>query len=401
MRSFFAPLFALIQSLFLAVYSRSGSHKKVHNSAQMIRKLLNPAGTPIALLLRARAAPNQRLVHAFGITSTFVSADPEIHRDFVATARKVISRLSVKGEGWKMFSQAAEDAVTRLLQNEQVEYDVFMQCVTFMIVLIALFDVDPDLLHLDDLVFVTSKINMRWADSKKNDITSLAQDDSLDKMRCYLERWIDQDQHPNPLNLILPAYETMWRVVAVTVAHVHCYGDNNLREVVLKFADRPTEEQFESLGEEGMSPSMKGIVTEVLRLHPPTKRIAREIQIPWWKRAFVPSLEIADVQAAHLSPIYGENTAAFEPTRFHSSRSSEQPTLFSFGYGKLSCPAASWAPMGAALIVGKVMQGMDRGRYGLAVGPRIGDRSGWNGWSIKKMKKPAGHELDPEVERRT
>ena len=375
-------LFVLLLCLIHSILPRL-RRKRVYNSAPGLRSLLKPANTSLAFLLRARAIPNQRLVRAFGISSTFVSDDPDVHHIFVSKAKDILNGLSAKGEGWHALVHATEDAISRLLPETQVDYDTFVQCVTFTIVLVALLDVDPELLYRDDLIFVTNAINRRWTDSKKGNMAILNQDDSLDKLRQCLNLWIgDRDRYPNPLNFILPAYETMWRVVAVTVAHLYCHGDDNLRDVVLRFADRPTEEQFRSFGKEGLEPSMKNIVTEALRLHPPTKRISRAALVPWWKRYFVPSLEIADVEAVHLSSVYGNGTAEFEPMRFHPSRTPEQPELFAFGYGRLSCPAASWAPMAASLIVAKVVEHMSGGGHMLTVGPRIGDRSGWDGWRI-------------------
>ena len=378
--SFLVSLFAFLLCLISIVLPRL-RRKRVHNSAPALRNLLKPANASLPYLLKTRAIPNQRLVHAFGISSTFVSDDPGVHHVFVNTARDILSGLSANGARWRTFLHATEDAVSRLLpENDQMNYDTFIQCVTLAIILVALLGVDPELLHQDELIFVTRTINRRWVDSKKGNKNILNQDDSLEKLRQRLDRWIG-DQYPNPLNLILPAYETMWRVVAVTVAHLYCYGGDNLLDIVLRFADCPSEEQFRSSGKEKMEPSMKNIVTEALRLHPPTKRIARAAVVPWWKKYFVPSLEIADVEAVHLSPVYGSGTANFEPMRFHPSRMSEQPELFAFGYGRLSCPAASWAPMAASLVVAKVVQSMREG-YMLTVGPRIGDRSGWEGWRI-------------------
>ncbi|KAL4071457.1 hypothetical protein V8B97DRAFT_1963573 [Scleroderma yunnanense] len=337
-------LFAILYLLYTVLPRLR--HKRVHNSAPALRSLLKPGNVSLAYLLEARAIPNQRLIRAFGITSTFVSGDPEVHHIFVNRAKDILGGLSTKGQGWRALLQATEDAVSRLLPAKEMDYDTFMQCMTFTIILVALLNVDPESLHSDDLVFVTSTINRRWTDSKKVKTTALTQDGSLNKVQHHLERWIsDHDRYPNPLNFILPAYETMWRVVAVTVAHLYCHGDDSMRNIVLRFADCPTEEQFRSFGEENMEPSMKNIITEALRLHPPTKRIVRAALVPWWKKMFVPSLEVADVEAVHLSSTYGDGPTYFDPMRFHPSRVSEQPELFAFGYGRLSCPAASWAPM--------------------------------------------------------
>lgn len=389
----------LLCVVYAFIFSRQ--RKKVHRSATGIRDLLRPANMTMESLLRARAMPNQRLVKAFGITSTFVSADPETHRNFVGKAKDLIAGLSAKGERWNGLSQATEKAVSRLLPESDIDYDTFMQCITLTVVLFALFLVAPESPQPDDLIFATHTINKRWTDSKTKP-GALEEDNSLACLVALLEQWIghtdqtgDLSLVENPLNLILPAYETMWRVVAVTVAHVYCHDDDSLHDVVLQFAEKPTDEQYRlplsRSNDEKQKVSMKHIVMEALRLHPPTKHIARASTVSWWRRAllFSPELEIADVKSVHLSAAYGADPRRFDPMRFHPSRvcGEGKQELYAFGYGRLSCPAAMWAPMGAALIAAKVIEQMDAMGYKLTVGPRIGDRSGWDGWVVRVAER--------------
>ncbi|KAI6116165.1 hypothetical protein F5141DRAFT_1101517 [Pisolithus sp. B1] len=378
-------LTSFLAVLFLVAYAVHSTvrRKRVYSSSSGIKRLLKPADASLVDLLHQRAIPNQRLVHAFGITNTFVSGDAKVHRDFLNKAKFIISELSTKGEGWRMLGQTVDGAIARLLPVDELHYATFIQCLTLRIILVALFKADPESLHAKDLYFVTDMINRRWAYSKDADRTALNQDDSLSEANACLDRWVrDRDGYPNPLDLIIPTYETMWRVVAVTVAHVCCHDGDNLLDIVFRFADHPTEEQFQFFREESMEPSMKMIIMETLRLHPPTKRISRVGANLGWKRFFKPTLEVADIQAVHQSPQYGHNPAKFDPMRFHPSRGLEQPELFPFGYGRLSCPAALWAPVGAALIVAKVAQQLKGGTYRLIAGPRIGDREGWGGWEV-------------------
>lgn len=379
--SFFAVSFVS----FLVAYAVHSTvrRKRVYRSSSGIKRLLKPADASLVDLLHQRAIPNQRLVRAFGITNTFVSGDAKVHRDFLNKAKVIISELSTKGEGWRMLGQTVDGAIARLLPVDKVHYATFIQCLTLRIILVALFKADPESLHAKDLYLVTDMINRRWAYSKDADRTALDRDNSLSEANACLDRWVrDRDGYPNPLDLIIPTYETMWRVVAVTVAHVCCHDGDNLLDIVFRFADHPTEEQFQFFREESMEPSMKMIIMETLRLHPPTKRISRVGANLGWKRFFKPTLEVADIQAVHQSPQYGHNPAKFDPMRFHPSRGLEQPELFPFGYGRLSCPAALWAPVGAALIVAKVAQQLKGGKYGLIAGPRIGDREGWERWEV-------------------
>lgn len=366
--------------------------------ATQIRQLLHPPHVSLGDLLLARATPNQRLVHAFGLTNTFVSGDTKVHRTFTTRAKALITTAGDKEHAWRAVALSAEATTHQFLpaQHNVVAFATLIQCITFAVVLSALFDIDPDTLRYDDVVYVTHIINQRWKDSKVKSAAEMRQDDSLRSLIDHIDRWIvDHDRHPNPLNFILPAYETMWRVVAVTVAYVYCCRDNTLHEVVLAFGRDPTEERFLAFGEgDGRQPSMQSIILEVLRLHPPTRHIVRSSTQPrsasWWRMPLVtpgPAMEIADVEGVHLSEEYGENTSEFDPMRFHPSRMRERPELFSFGYGRLKCVAAAWAPMAAAVIAATIVSQIEEAGCTVSIGPKIGGRSGWEGWEVGKEVK--------------
>ncbi|KAH0826554.1 cytochrome P450 [Lanmaoa asiatica] len=363
---------------------------RTYKRAAQIRALLNPSDVSLGTILLARAAPNQRLVHAFGLTSTFVSADTKVHKTFTTRAKALIAGAD-KDHAWRAVALSAEATAHQFLPVQQnVEFSTLIQCITFAVVLSILFNTDLDALRYDDVVYVTNIINQRWTDSKIKDAVAMRQDDSLCRMIAHIDRWIvDRDQYPNPLNFILPAYETMWRVVAVTVAYVYRCRDNALHDVVIGFGRDPTEERFQAFGENSQQPSMQAIILEVLRLHPPTRHIARASTEPgsWWHAFVAPVVEIADIEAVHLSDDYGENTSEFDPMRFHPSRMSGQPELYSFGYGKLRCIAAAWAPMAAAVIAAKLIAQIEEARCKVRIGRKIGGRSGWDGWVVGKETK--------------
>ncbi|KAF8438170.1 hypothetical protein L210DRAFT_3613064 [Boletus edulis BED1] len=354
-----------------------------------IRTFLNPPDLSLPSLLLSRAQPNERLVHAFGLTSTFVSNDPKIHRAFTTRAKALIAGAG--SDRWRGVASSAEVAVHHLLPVQRTtEFATFVQCITLAVVLCTLFDTDLDALQYDDLVYVTNVINQRWKDSKIKDAAAMRQDDSLSKITVHIDKWImDRRQHPNPLNFILPAYETMWRVVAVTVAYIYRHCDNTLHDVAITFASDPTEAHFQAFGDNGLQPSMQAIVLEVLRLHPPTRHIARAPVASgssWWHTLVGPAVERADIEAVHLSDAYGENPSAFEPMRFHPTRVpvGGRAELYAFGYGRLRCVAAAWAPMAAAVIAAKVVAQIKDAGCVVTVGDKIGGRSGWDGWTIGK-----------------
>ncbi|KAG0707844.1 hypothetical protein DFH29DRAFT_796402 [Suillus ampliporus] len=353
------------------------SRTRVHTSAEAIRALLSPPGIPISALLRARSVPNQRLVKALGISSTFVSDNPDVHDDFTREAKALITAVGAK-DGW---ANDAETCVNKFLNTEDsdsFDYATFVQSVTFSVVLAGLLGTNIEALIPADVAFVTKAINDRWAQSKASGTLPT---EVLDDINKRIATWVPG--RTNPLNFIIPAYETMWRVVAIAV--VYSNRDRLLRDAFLSYNENPTDEQFRALTSDAQ-PSVEAVISEVLRLYPPTRHIARAMDVPWWKRPFVPSLEVADVEEAHKSLLYGSDPESFNPMRFHASYSSpRRERLYAFGHGKLRCVAASWAPSAAALITAKIIAKLDDVTFTLQEGPRIGTRVGWEGWSIERI----------------
>ena len=352
---------------------------RVHSSVQAIRALLGPTDLPITALLRARAKPNQRLVNALGISSTFVSEDPDIHSSFTREAKTLISAVTDKG-GWSRLIDVADACVDRFSNAESLDYATFVQSVTFSFVLAGLLGVDIELLDPTDVAFVTKAINDRWAQSKANNALPA---DVLDHINGHILKWVPD--RTNPLNFIIPAYETMWRVAATVV--VYSNRDRLLRDAFASYNENPTDYQFRAFTSEGpgAQPSVEAIVSEVLRLHPPTRHITRSVDAPWWKRPFTPRIEVANIEEVQRSHLYGSNPELFNPMRFHERHDGpNRDQLYAFGHGKLRCVAASWAPSAAAVITAKIMAKLDDITFTLKEGPRIGKRDGWEGWSIER-----------------
>ncbi|KAG1723556.1 hypothetical protein EDB19DRAFT_1898059 [Suillus lakei] len=345
---------------------------RIHTSVSAVRTLLSPPDLPISALLRARSIPNQRLVKALGISSTFVSDDPGVHDNFTREAKVLITAVSAK-DGWSRLVDVTETCVNRFLDAESLDFATFVQSVTLSVVLAGLLGTDIEDLDPADVAFVTKAINDRWAQSKSS--TSLTPE-VLDRINHHIIRWVPD--RTNPLNLIIPAYETMWRVAAIAV--VYSNRDCLLRDAFISYNENPTDDQFRAHANEGTGaqPSVEAIVSEVLRLHPPTRHITRAVVVPWWKRPFVP--------VSQKSLLYGSDPESFNPMRFHASHAApRRDQLYAFGHGKLKCVAASWAPPAAAVITAKIIAKLDNVAFTLHEGPRIGKRAGWEGWSIERM----------------
>src|SRR6266702_4797703 len=81
-------LFLTLLSTLLGCLQRK--KRIVFSNISDIVVLLDPPGTSISDLLLARARPNTRLVHSFGLQNTFVSADSVVRKRFVTRAREAL-----------------------------------------------------------------------------------------------------------------------------------------------------------------------------------------------------------------------------------------------------------------------------------------------------------------------
>ena len=145
----------------------------------------------------------------------------------------------------------------------------------------------------------------------------------------------------NPLNLLLPAYETMWRLVLHLLLEVMYRSHDDERqwqEIFTILAQSPTLKVFDK---EHVPSGLtaRDIVKEGLRLYPPTRRIYRSYSdrdIPGKK-----TLKAVDVEALHRKPEYwGSGSCEFKPSRWSQlADDSEIKACVPFGRGSLSCPA--------------------------------------------------------------
>lgn len=386
--------------IILALYAlqRARLSKTItYCSTTSIIHLFKPPGATPHDLLVARATPNERLVRAFGLTNTFVSSDSNIHTSFVGHAKHLLR--AAEKRGWSNFQQVAVRAVDTALPTSSLSnFDVFVQDVTLRVALVGLLDVDVDVAELDpgDIQVVAALITELWALSKKPEPIP---NHLLPSLNHHLRRLMtDRDTYPNPLDYVIPVWETLWRVVATTVGHVH--RDHLLLDIFGDLQGCPTVPQFRLLKDQSR-PSAEAIVSEAMRLYPPSKHIFRAAFVNNF-RSVLPSClqhlvpesfgyvlrECADIGTVLRSNIWGTDAAEFNPSRHHApSFSPDQGNAmaFVFGYGRHRCVAASWAPMAAAIIIGAILDRVQDGsNHEVIAGPRIGGREGWEGWYIAR-----------------
>ncbi|KAJ6630308.1 hypothetical protein B0H10DRAFT_1984027, partial [Mycena sp. CBHHK59/15] len=181
-----------------------------------------------------------------------------------------------------------------------------------------------------DIDIATNLITDIWILSKKPD---QIQPHLLEMLNRSLRRILpDQDKYPNPIDFVIPTWETLWRVVAVT-----------LPIAFQDLFDNPDKEQFRA-PDSG----------NALRLHPPVKHISRHV----FRQKF--DTAVADIESAQRSPLWvpAPDPEIYDPARFLRQPSHARDIL-AFGYGPLKCAAIHWAPMAAAVIVAAILNQVD------------------------------------------
>src|SRR6266702_1671565 len=356
--------------------------------------LLAPPGSSISDLLLARAQPNARLVYSFGLQNTFVSADSMVRERSVTRAREMLRQHT---RCFAAFPDVVQGVVAgsalRLLSpscHPSIPFATFIQVVTLRAVVGSLLEGNIPDDSDDGTVFVVQAINDLWTLSKNRRTAPPSPATLLEGLNTYLRRWIPE-RYERPLDFLVPAYETMWRVVAVTVARaIH---DGGACAAFSAYLESPLEDQFVRFEDaRRQQPSVEAFICEVLRLHPPSRRIARAapsglgvFQFPFWAPA---TTHVADIEALHRdTAIWGSDADVFDPMRFHESRLSygQKHAFIPFSYGPLRCVAFKEAPRLAAIIAAAVLEivSVPDARYRLVHGEGIGRREGWEGWSIE------------------
>ncbi|KAI0085948.1 cytochrome P450 [Irpex rosettiformis] len=375
----------------ICLYSRYRWSKKpvviVASLPEIVALLTPPESVDMREALKAHAIPNLPLVRAFGITNTFSTDDPDVHRAFSREARSVLSSAVPNDADWDAFAQVASETVNRYIlelhRPSRSDFTTFSRVITFRIVAVILFKVDPSLLRHEDVDYVTRGINELWALSTT---TTTFRPGLLDGINVHLKRWIPQ--YSNPIDFVLPTYETMWRLIATSLAILH--KDVVSRQTLADFLDNPLRRHF--ITYPAQSASVESIMKEILRIYPPTRGIFRAVQEPllsflppplsqFFTRTIVRAAEIGYLQRDKT--IWGPDADVFDPMRHHPKRCTEmqQRSMLGFGFSSLKCVASNWAPHAAAIMVAAILERVGEDVQ-IVEGPRIGGREGWDGWRV-------------------
>lgn len=351
---------------------------RIHTTVGAVEAFLGPRNTGDAADILSRIYPHGHLA----LTPSSDILNPISHDGFVTEARTLTASVSPQRcmEGWSRLVRWAEKCTDRFLLGQNVDFAAFIQSVTLCTILTGFYDVDPEIPSPLEVAFMTNALN------RHSDRSGLLNAEELSDMTEFIYRWVQGERASRALEIIFPAYESMWRLAAVTLDYVN--RDEHMRNAFLDFSENPTERQFHAFKVKDTRPSVEAIMMEVLRLHPSMRRITRKRRHPWWKRLFYPRQETADIASAHRSSAYGAHPETFDAMRFHPERPMSH-RLLAFGHGGLRCIADEWAPMATALIVAKVIDEVDdvrwllpRNAFDTSVDQNI--RAGWDGWVISE-----------------
>ncbi|EEQ27287.1 hypothetical protein McanCB56680_005958 [Microsporum canis] len=338
------------------------------DSCRMIIAGKNPfqnTATGILTSLQSRAGPNQALRKAFGINNAFTSEDNNVVKDFVAKAR---TRMNLYIADWERAATLAATTLKSLGFLEQVGRDcdgatsrtvpvanvVQVTCLT--VVLSTILQADIDKFQYKDILDLAEGINRIWVSSKnmKEELRPVYQKEVAlhNILRAIFPGIQVDDSTQNPLNLILPSFETLWRIVLRTFLEVISSRKPEFKQALEAFFRSPGKEQFNHQISPGIS--ARNIISEALRLYPPTRRVYRHVRNPGTDK---PILYAADIEACHRNAIvWGPDALNFYPGRWESLNNSQKASFMPFGAEPFLCPAKPvFGPRMIALLVGALL----------------------------------------------
>ncbi|KAK3321500.1 hypothetical protein B0T19DRAFT_404024 [Cercophora scortea] len=277
---------------------------------------------PLQQKLLLRSQPNSRLVAAFGINNSLTTTSVEVHERFRRTAARLLANNRLR---WQLLYTAAEGVLSELIARRSGE----MSCngegegpgvgdeVEVMegkgVEVEKRLEIEKE--EEEDLVVViTREINSQWV-----------LEEGLKRLQLVLPDGNGVPLTPEEaLGLIMPQYETLWRVVLLTFVTAFHRSQGERRQEITRRAEGVPG----CLGDSEKEKSALGLAKEGLRLFPSNKRIYRTGSEP------------ADLERCHRrAEIWGADALEFRPERFDSLTDLQKQAYFPFSIGQHKCPA--------------------------------------------------------------
>ncbi|CAD6453878.1 a224b17d-638c-43d7-8bf8-bc86673d8751 [Sclerotinia trifoliorum] len=361
----FAVIFLLrfIHTVMCGLFPKECTCKKNHI---LIRDLSKATAILRFSTLQSRAPPNQRLVSVFFISNAFTTTDKVVYNSSVAEAKDLLKTSNDDSLGLADDTlRLAREISLPASSTEPIHLNSLIQLVCFRFVLLKFFPsttVVP--CSNSSILRITGLINALWISSK----CSCSSGRSHVSMQDSLQHEIDslfprlEKENKNPLNIILPAYETLWRVVLRCFLEVSFLSPSEVttqwKKIIHEFLRNISQENF---SERKGRCSAQDIVFESLRLYPPTKRIYRQNQRDGW----IAAIDIEYLQ--RTEEIWGTDGSEFRPERWSELESSGDKAYkeawMPFGKVSFQCPASKVAPMMIAMLVGCLVETFGNGQW--------------------------------------
>ena len=340
----------------------------------------SPLGKNQLTLRESRARPNQRLVRAFGINNGFTTTDESWAVDFKAKASEKL-RNQQRRMGWPCMSDTANQLIRRRLQaipphGEYISLNALIQSLTLKSSIELVSFHDPLKLDDDVILDIASCINELWVHSKQVQADCTQGLQRLDRAlnRAQLDDSHDPRQkalnyllRKNALNYLLPAYETLRRVVLRCFLEVtfRSTAEPAWRDILTAFARNPSDSEFGEIARGDAGVTVNFLVKEALRLYPPTRRIYREI-LP--ASETIAKVVAADIEACHRrTSIWGPDSERFAPSRWIDTTDEMRIAFMPFGNEPYVCPAKpAFGPKMIGLLVANLVTNFPPQEWSLA-----------------------------------
>ena len=262
-------------------------------------------------------------------------------------------------------------------QTTSITLDSLVRSVCLKVILHVLFD--KSALSLDDksILIITESINSLWIQSKDTKTPKASDKHALrEALAQVIPEMMGSDPRKNPLNLIMPAYETLWRVVLSGFLHVTFVrgAPPTWRSILAQFLANPTTAARKELSREPeiLAVSVDQIVKETLRLYPSEKRVYRQFHMD---NEPGPKNVAADIEACQRSEtLWGGDAQRFVPSRWTNASKEAQESYMAFGVAPFLCPAkGEFGPMMIGILVAAFADGISSENWHLRLGESSSD----------------------------
>ncbi|KAI9376781.1 hypothetical protein BJX61DRAFT_538479 [Aspergillus egyptiacus] len=306
----------------------------------------------------ARPAANHTLQEVFGIDNAFTTDEAGDIQHFVT---KVKNLIDLSPDEWDDLGSFIRLAVRRAVnvkvgnKNEvRIKLALMIRTLTLRAVIWVLLRLGRDKCNaVDDSHFerLGDTIHRAWINMEAGDAVEFKDNHDLQKQ---LAEFFGDDcilnPKDSPLNLILPGFEGFWWIVLREYIEMEARGSQNLKEIMIAFAQSPTQGRFKVPA----SPddiSAEFIVREALRLYPPSRRIHRAFL---FSESAQPTAVPADIEACQTDPaIWGPDSLEFNPRRWTNATKEQQSSFLAFGSASFQCHAyPGFEPRITGLLVG-------------------------------------------------